>query len=230
MSWSGSRAFVVSFAACMFKWSQPGSRAIVYQDTVASVAIVTVLVVFLKERVAALIAQLQFTAATDSLTGLLNRRAFESAFDREVERAARAGLPVSLVLFDVDWFKQVNDRLGHAAGDRALRRLAALLEREGRLADVLARIGGEEFAVVLFGVDEAGAEAFAERVLDVVTSETAGDEVPLSLSAGVAGSAWNSEQLFLAADRALYCAKEAGRGRVEVCIDDALLAKSADRM
>jgi diguanylate cyclase (GGDEF)-like protein len=134
------------------------------------------------------------------------------------------------VLFDIDWFKQVNDRLGHAAGDRALHRFATLLEREGRSADVLARIGGEEFAVVLFGVDEDGAQAFAERVLDVVAAETAEDEVQLSLSAGVAGASLDSEQLFLCADRALYQAKDAGRGRVEVCINEALMAKSGDRM
>jgi diguanylate cyclase (GGDEF)-like protein len=225
----GFVVFAVSFAACLF-WSAPGTRLMMYQDTVSSVAIVTVLVVLLKERVAGLFAQLRLTASTDSLTGLLNRRAFEAAFDREVERAGRAGLPVSLVLFDIDWFKQVNDRLGHAAGDRALRRFAALLEREGRAVDVLARIGGEEFAVVLFGVDQDGARAFAERVLEVVAEETAGDEVQLSLSAGVAGASLDAEQLLLAADRALYCAKDAGRGRVEVCSDDDLLAKSADRM
>jgi diguanylate cyclase (GGDEF)-like protein len=202
----------------------------VYVDSVSSVAIATLLVVVLRERVNTLISQLQVTASTDSLTGLLNRRAFESAFDREVERAARAELPVALVLFDIDWFKQVNDRLGHAAGDRALRRFATLLEREGRSADVLARIGGEEFAVVLFGVEEDGARAFAERVLNVVAAETADDEVQLSLSAGVSGASLHAEELFLAADRALYAAKDSGRGRVEVCIDDPVLAKSADRM
>jgi diguanylate cyclase (GGDEF)-like protein len=225
----GFLVFAGSFALSL-QWSAPGARFMVFQDTASSVAIVTVLVVLLKERVAGLFAQLQVTASTDSLTGLLNRRAFESAFDREVERARRAELPVSLVLFDIDWFKQVNDRHGHAAGDRALRRYAALLEREGRAADVIARIGGEEFAVVLFGVDERGAQAFAERVLDVVATETAADEVSLSVSAGVAGPATDAEQLFLAADRALYCAKDLGRGRVEVCVGEPLLAKSADRM
>jgi diguanylate cyclase (GGDEF)-like protein len=221
--------FAVSFGVCLV-WSAPGTRLMVFQDTVSSVALVTVLVVLLKERVVTLIEQLQVTASTDSLTGLLNRRAFESAFEREVERAARSGLRVSLVLFDVDWFKQVNDRLGHAAGDRALRRIATLLAREGRSADVIARIGGEEFAVVLFDVDEHGAGAFAERVLAVVAKETAEDELPLSLSAGVAGASRDSEQLFLAADRALYRAKDLGRGRVEVCIDEPPLAKPADRM
>jgi diguanylate cyclase (GGDEF)-like protein len=222
-------AFAASFAFCLYH-SAPGARVMVYYDAVSSVAIATLLVVVLKERLSAVIGQLQLTASTDSLTGLLNRRAFELAFDREVGRAARTGLPVSLVLFDIDWFKQVNDRLGHAAGDRALRRFAALLEREGRVADVLARIGGEEFAVVLFGVGEDGAQVFAERVLDVVATETADDEVQLSLSAGVAGASLDAEELFLAADRALYAAKDSGRGRVEVRKDDALLAKSADRM
>jgi diguanylate cyclase (GGDEF)-like protein len=221
--------FALSFGFAIYH-STPGARFMVYGDAVASVAIATALVVFLKERVAGLIGQLQLTASTDSLTGLLNRRAFELAFDRDVARAARAELPVSLVLFDIDWFKQVNDRLGHAAGDRALRRFAVLLEREARSADVLARIGGEEFAVVLFGVDENGAQAFAERVLNVVAAETADDEVQLSLSAGVAGASLHAEELLLAADRALYAAKDSGRGRVEVCNDNPALAKSADRM
>jgi diguanylate cyclase (GGDEF)-like protein len=221
--------FALSFGFAIYH-SAPGARFMVYFDTLSSVATATLLVVVLKERVVALIGQLRLTASTDSLTGLLNRHAFESAFDREVARAARAELPVSLVLFDIDWFKQVNDRLGHAAGDRALHRFATLLQREARAGDVVARIGGEEFAVVLFGVDATGARAFAERVLDVVAAETADDEVQLSLSAGVSGASLDAEQLFLAADRALYDAKDAGRGRVEVWIREPVLAKSADRM
>ena len=127
-------------------------------------------------------------------------------------------------MFDLDHFKQVNDRHGHAVGDQVLRDFAALLEREQRSGDTLARVGGEEFAVVLFGVDLRDAVSFAERIGRELQSRGSGHTPPLSASAGVAALSEqdaNPAALLLVADRALYAAKAAGRRRVAVWEDGA---------
>src|SRR3712207_4793497 len=125
-----------------------------------------VVVRLLAERVERLVADLRLAAATDPLTGLLNRRAFGQRCARELARARRTGEPFAALLLDVDDFKQINDHHGHAAGDEALVELAAMLERDLREVDTVARIGGDEFAVLLPATGVADAEATAVRLCE----------------------------------------------------------------
>lgn len=156
-------------------------------------------------------------ATTDELSGLLNRRAFGPILDDAFERARAAGTPVSVVAFDLDDFKRVNDLFGHAAGDDAIRRFGTLVAAELRGDDAAARTGGEEFTVLLYGKTEAEAIRWAEGVCALLIADTLDEQVMLSTSAGVAtaGPATHTpEDLLQAADRALYSAKETGRRRV----------------
>jgi diguanylate cyclase (GGDEF)-like protein len=133
-------------------------------------------------------------------------------------------VPLALATFDLDHFKQINDRYGHAEGDHVLQDFAALLKRELRGGDTLARVGGEEFAVVLFGVGLSDGVAFAARIGYELQRIGAAQGRKLSTSAGVAALSHgerNPPALLLAADRALYAAKAAGRRRVAVWEDGA---------
>lgn len=193
--------------------------------TVAVSAVVVFGVSGLVRRNEALLAQLHNVATLDALTGLLNRRAFEPALEREVERAVTVGAPLSTAVFDLDHFKLVNDRFGHAKGDEALRRFGGIIRRELRDVDLGARVGGEEFCVLLFGMDESDAKAWAEGVSALLIAETLGDEVELTTSCGVASlnaRVRTCEQLQLAADRALYVAKANGRRQVVVATRELL--------
>jgi diguanylate cyclase (GGDEF)-like protein len=165
-----------------------------------------VVVRLLAERVDRLVAELRHAAATDPLTGLLNRRAFAERAGQELARARRSGEAFATLVIDVDHFKQINDRDGHAAGDEALVGLAATLERELREIDVVARIGGDEFAVILPATGVAGAQAAAERLRACAA-------VPISIGTAVYGiDGHTGEELARAADAGLYDAK---RRRVE---------------
>lgn len=164
-------------------------------------------------------------AELDELTRLGNRRRFDQALDVACRSAARSGQPLALMLIDLDWFKQYNDRYGHAAGDERLREVASLLSRcVHRPADLVCRYGGEEFVAILPDTDAAGARAVAQRILDAVRDlhrEHEGSPVKhLTLSIGVASlnRIGNNAAglLFEAADRALYAAKHAGRNYVSV--------------
>lgn len=157
-------------------------------------------------------AALQSLANTDALTALPNRRATLARFDEEVARAARHGRPFSLVLFDVDRFKHINDSRGHAAGDEILRRVAAALASAARETDTVGRIGGEEFVVILGEEGLSGAEVAANRLREHV-SEHAGVTVSGGLAAYPSeGTSWDA--LFTLADHRLYEAKNGGRNRV----------------
>jgi diguanylate cyclase (GGDEF)-like protein len=207
----------VTLGLALFVWSVDPMKQVLFMGVGVSVTLTTIVVMLLRERLTTVIGELAQSSATDYLTGLLNRRAFDAEFLRQIERARRSELPLALVLFDLDFFKQVNDRHGHAAGDRALCDFAALLKRALRRGDTLARVGGEEFAVVLFGVDQAEAIVFAERIGLELQEAKINEESPLSASAGVAAlreGAQDSSTLLIDADRALYGAKEAGRRRV----------------
>jgi len=156
---------------------------------------------------------------TDELTGLHNRRFFESELRRESERARRFGRQLALVLVDVDNFKRYNDSLGHRAGDEALREVAGcLLAAATRRVDAVTRYGGEEFAVLLAETDAEGGRQVAERMRAAVAASRAFRR-PLTISVGVAslaGEQADPEDLVQRADAALYCAKREGRDRVRI--------------
>lgn len=164
--------------------------------------------------------ELRELADTDPLTGVANRRAFERRLDEELDRARRYDQVLTLVLIDIDDFKRINDTRGHQAGDRVLRQLATLLKRELRTMDSIARIGGEEFVIVLPETGGTGARLFTDRVLRRVSQHDFGDsagEVKVTASAGLAtfpdDRASDRESLLKLADENLYRAKHAGRNR-----------------
>jgi diguanylate cyclase (GGDEF)-like protein/PAS domain S-box-containing protein len=157
----------------------------------------------------------------DHLTGVANRRAFFEAAELELTRNRRQPRPTSLILLDADHFKHVNDRHGHPGGDAVLRQLGQLLTATFRQVDVVARVGGEEFAVLLPSCALDGALAVAERLRTLVMRQAVafdGAAIDYTISAGVAacdGEALNLETLMKRADQALYAAKAGGRNRVE---------------
>jgi diguanylate cyclase (GGDEF)-like protein len=161
------------------------------------------------------------SAFCDHLTGVANRRAFFEAAELELQRNRRTPRPTALILIDADHFKQVNDRHGHPGGDAALRQLGLLLSATFRQVDVVARVGGEEFAVLLPSSTLEGAAAVAERLRRLVAAQPVcfdGASIALTVSAGVAAS--DGEQIDLdtlmkRADQALYAAKAGGRNRIE---------------
>lgn len=209
--------FMVSFAIALWGFTVGESEAQVFVPMVLVVLVVTGLVRLMRESLAGMIGDLEVTAATDDLTGLCNRGTFRGASKRDIERARRIGAPYSLVVVDLDHFKEVNDRFGHAAGDAALRRFATLLAAECRGGDLPARYGGEEFVVALQDTDLDEAQRFAERLRRRVELATAGDEAPLTVSAGVAtllAGEEDCEPLVERADQAMYLAKAQGRNRV----------------
>jgi diguanylate cyclase (GGDEF)-like protein len=184
--------------------------------TMASALAAAVLVSALRARVAEIVSRLADAARTDPLTGLQNRRGFEESFQTEVERAAREGRELAVVLGDLDHFKSLNDRLGHPAGDAALVRVGQLFLAGMRRPDSVARTGGEEFALLM---PQAGGEmawAVAERMRTTVEEAFRGDSVPLTVSLGLASyprDGVTADALLAAADQALYAAKQLGRNR-----------------
>jgi two-component system, cell cycle response regulator len=171
-------------------------------------------------RMATLVEESRWMATTDALTGLLNRRAFLESTIREVARAKRYNDKLSVVLLDVDHFKHINDKRGHAAGDMVLSAVGTLLNRALRTCDIVARWGGEEFVLVLPSTALEGAEQVAERVRELLESANIkdgnGDIIPVTASFGVAMYATGEtlEQVVDRADRAMYLAKSGGRNRV----------------
>lgn len=166
--------------------------------------------------------ELRQIAMTDSLTGAHTRRSFDLLLDKEMARAKRYTLVMSAVAFDVDHFKQVNDRYGHAAGDKVLQSLAQTVKSNLRENDVFARIGGEEFIVLLPETGLSSAMMFAERIRKQVeaTQLIIGDDtIAVTSSFGIATYTDNAEtksDFLERADQALYDAKEAGRNRIAV--------------
>lgn len=162
--------------------------------------------------------QLELLATTDPLTGASNRRRFDEALRTEVARSRRYGVPLSLVIFDIDYFKRVNDSLGHPVGDQVLVRLAELIFGNIRETDVFARLGGEEFAILAPNCDLPCARQFAEKLRGVVERHAFPDVDGLTCSFGVAGyrDGDGQDTLVKRADEALYCAKGEGRNRVVI--------------
>lgn len=184
-------------------------------SAVATLGTTGVLVGLVRSHTERMASGLASEAHTDPVTGLTNRRGFDERFRREVEQARRLRRPLSLVVCDLDRFKAVNDGLGHEEGDAALRRAAVAIAEGTRGSDIVARLGGEEFAVLLPETDERGAYSVAERIRDSVRVEFDGFPVAVTTSCGVASLAvgGDHEDLYRNADAALYEAKAAGRNR-----------------
>jgi diguanylate cyclase (GGDEF)-like protein len=161
-------------------------------------------------------------AWSDPLTGIANRRVFHDRLGAELARAQRYGRDLSLVLLDLDHFKAINDRHGHQAGDRVLVRFAELLSAHSREGELVARVGGEEFAWLMPETDRLGAYTAAERVRQATELWSLDDVGTVSVSAGVSATedARDAETLFHNADRALYWAKDDGRNTTFVFTAD----------
>ena len=169
-----------------------------------------------RRQIARLTARLSEATRVDPLTGLLNRRAFEELFDAELERSRRTGRAVSVVIGDLDWLDLVNVRHGHRTGDAVLRLVARDMQKWKRRIDSAARIGGEEFGLLLPETDEAGAFLVAERLRRAAHRTFADQPVPVTISFGVAsfpdhGS--ERDELLAAASSAMGAAKEMGKDR-----------------
>jgi two-component system cell cycle response regulator len=166
--------------------------------------------------------RLERLAATDALTGCLNRRGLSEQLELELDRARRYNLAVSLLLADIDRFKQINDTRGHVAGDSVLRQVGELLRREARSVDIVARYGGEEFVVVMPETALHGAAIFAERLRRRIAARDFADpgEDPLHMTVSIGLAAFpddraqGAETFVALADQALYRAKNEGRNLV----------------
>ncbi|RKQ88047.1 diguanylate cyclase (GGDEF)-like protein [Solirubrobacter pauli] len=185
-------------------------------DVVVTVIVAGVVVRVLAARNERLVAQLSTEARVDPLTQLHNRRGFDERLTAETARAMRDQSSLAAAAFDIDHFKRVNDEHGHEVGDRVLQWVAKTLAHATRGADVTARVGGEEFVVLLPGTGIRGAQELAERVR--VAVERGGGPVPITISAGVAAQVPRDadHDLVESADRALYRAKHDGRNAVRV--------------
>lgn len=186
-------------------------------DVMISASVCAGVVLVLVERNRRLLERLAEEARVDPLTGLLNRRGFEERAALELARSRREARPVALLMFDLDHFKRINDEWGHEVGDRVLARVGALLASQSRAVDVVARLGGEEFVVLLADGDAAEAQNFADRVREVLAVDHVGLP-PVRVSVGIDAQIAPDgiELLRSQADRALYQAKRTGRDRVVI--------------
>ena len=170
-------------------------------------------------KAARLHAQVLELSLTDALTGAYNRRYFDLFLNNEVDRSQRFGRTLGIMILDIDHFKAYNDTFGHQVGDKALQLIARCLQRERRTADVVARIGGEEFALILPETGVLGAILVAEKIRVAIHQAGAGLKRPLTLSIGIStlqGTDIDAEVLVQQADLALYEAK--GKGRDQICV------------
>jgi diguanylate cyclase (GGDEF)-like protein len=164
--------------------------------------------------------RLERLAVTDGLTGVYNHRRFQEQLAAELLRSGRSGRPMSVLMVDVDWFKRVNDAMGHPAGDELLRRLAVVLGTGLRATDLLARYGGEEFAVILPETPRSEATAVAERMRSAVEEQVnAGSRWTQKVTVSIGVATWpengkTAQTLLVAADEAMYAAKHGGRNQV----------------
>lgn len=164
-------------------------------------------------------AELRRLASTDELTGIANRRSFFAAADRAVASSRRYGRPLSVAIFDIDHFKQINDRYGHPTGDQVIKAVAAIAQQSIRQADFVARIGGEEFGLLLPELTGASAYDACERLRQAIelglATAPVGPVDQLSVSVGLAEARDEDlDTIIRRADQALYAAKDGGRNRV----------------
>lgn len=162
--------------------------------------------------------QLARMALSDGLTGLYNRSYFDATMEKEMARSLRSKKPLSLLLLDLDHFKQINDTLGHLAGDKVLAAVASVLREQSRISDTVCRYGGEEFAIILPETPRAQAQLVAERIRRAVSALQQELQVTASIGINCAEKAEDlvAEALFAGADAALYAAKRNGRNRCEL--------------
>ena len=159
--------------------------------------------------------RMRHEALHDPLTGLANRTLLRDRLEHALARSARDGTETGVLFIDLDEFKHVNDRLGHAAGDAVLTELGQRLVHAVRPADTVARLGGDEFVVVCEAIDEETALALGQR-LDAAIRQPLAVAGELSASIGIALGREDADSLLATADAAVYAAKAAGRGRVEL--------------
>lgn len=203
------------------------SHGILWQMVDRSHAFAKNLLVVLSERVRSdneyianslgILRRAEHNARTDALTGLGNRRWMHEMFDRELARSRRAGEPLCLMMVDVDGFKRFNDHYGHIAGDRVLAAVAATLREHLRPTDLIARYGGDEFAMLLPGIGLEDAEQTGNRLREQLKAHSpAGLATPVTISIGVTAATSDDDldRLVHRADAAMYGAKSAGRDRV----------------
>lgn len=167
-----------------------------------------------------LLGRVEYMAITDALTGLYNRRRFHAVLLKEFERSKRYGTPFSLIMLDIDHFKEVNDDYGHNAGDTVLKEVSNILVKSIREIDTASRFGGEEFMVVLPNTEKENARIVAERMrVGIELHRLQEVDRMITVSIGVAGlpdpGIANEDKLIRCADYALYCAKQNGRNRIE---------------
>lgn len=174
--------------------------------------------------------EMKSLAVRDQLTGLLNRRGFAEYGENAYSLARRSGAPLSIIMADIDRFKYINDKFGHAAGDSALKHFARLISDGRRQEDVVARVGGEEFAIILPGTDLRDAMAIADQLCTTVGAspmDLTSVGLPMTSSFGVAAISENDRELddmVRRADRALYRSKRAGRNQVDLESSQLMLA------
>lgn len=199
--------------------------------TMTTLVLGGVVVSLLRRSVRRLVGELTDRARVDALTGLLNREGLERRAAVELARARRDGTELAVIVADIDGFKGINDTLGHAGGDRALQQIATTFAAETRAIDAVARIGGDEFTVLLPGADEPTAARVAQRLVAAVAkSDRDFPERRLAISAGLSvdrGGLATLEQLWQAADRAMYEAKRGGGGTVRIAKEDEIAAALA---
>jgi diguanylate cyclase (GGDEF)-like protein len=198
-------------------------------DVMVSVSVVAAVVLVLTNRNDELLARLADEARTDPLTGLLNRRGFDEHALVELAHARRERHSVALASIDIDHFKHVNDEWGHDIGDRVLARLGTILAAQSRDIDVVARVGGEEFVVLMPGCEASDAAAFTDRVRRSLAAADDSELPTVRVSAGVTAATAPADiaPLLRRADSALYEAKRAGRDRtVTTAPDEARLLRA----
>jgi diguanylate cyclase (GGDEF)-like protein len=212
-------AVVAVCLTVIFAAGSGSDRFAAWIETLTSMALTLVVILRVRAQADRLKQALAEQASTDPLTGLSNRRAFDEALEREVARQRRTRTPLSLLAVDVDHFKTINDTWGHAAGDDTLAAIGDLLPRLVRIEDTVSRVGGEEFGVLLPDCPAPQARARADALRAEVWAASRGWAHPVTVSVGVAtvpDSADALDDLVVAADMALYAAKESGRDRVRV--------------
>jgi diguanylate cyclase (GGDEF)-like protein len=208
-------AVAASYLFALLVTPSSGDAAVAYAMVVGTVVATGAFVDLVRRRIDSLVADLSHAARSDPLTGLLNRRGFLPLLEEQFELARRSGRELSLLAVDLDHFKELNDRLGHAAGDRALVAVAQALQSTPRRSDVVCRMGGDEFSMLLPDTGLEGAQLAAHRLRRAVHNLGVG----LAASVGIAvfpRHAAQPEALLTAADRALYDAKRSGRDRAHV--------------